>query len=213
MARLSSPPANKGSDEREPVTVSLIQLVLWMSGPPRRSQAALARACGFSQQIISAILLRRHRPTPGGELAETIALVTAGEVPEEGWLLPAEMRTREARREQARHQAARFVSGELVAAPQGRRSVGDLGDAGARLGLDTQPSAGRRPRSGARRRAGAEPAGGALKAGARAVDVPLVAGQPPAAPVERSALAAIDTAVLVAELAARAGASAAQGRG
>jgi hypothetical protein len=166
-------------DDGEPVTESLIKLLVWMNGPPSRSQRTLADACGTSQQRISQILLRQARPAPGSDLAEMLSLVTEGQVTVDGWLLPVEVQAREARREHARQSAVRVRDAERVTDARIRLPTDALGRAGQRLGLVPPSSAPRHRRSPA-----CEPR-------------ELEAGE------NRSPLATVDTAALIAELSAR----------
>ena len=102
------------SPPREPATPSQAALRDWLRGPPRRSQMLLAVVCRVSQPLISAYASRRLRPDPDSEAARLLEIATAGRVTPAGWLTPAELPEREARREQAAAFARAIASGARV---------------------------------------------------------------------------------------------------
>lgn len=201
----------------EPVTESLIKLLLWLHGPPRRTGAMLAEACGFSQQRISFILCRQSRPGPDSELAQLIAVVTQGVVPPEGWLLPFEAQAREERRARAAERGQLYSSEGPHAPPQGRRHIPQLGDFAPMLGMapprqDLGEVGALGKRRDRRRRVSlpsASPAAGETVSHDRALAVPGSENAPSVQHdgaqhlAERSALASVDTELLLAELTAR----------
>jgi hypothetical protein len=134
-----------------PVTESLIKMLLWLRGPPRRSEAMLAAACSAAQQEISNLACRKRRPGPDGQLAQLIELATRGQVPADGWLLPAEREARDQRRKHAAELGALFADGVLTSPHRGRSPAPRIGRMAEQLGLalaesPTHAASGKRPR-------------------------------------------------------------------
>lgn len=106
-SRRSSPP-------REPATPSQAALRAWLRGPPRRPQILLAVACRVSQPLISGYARRVFRPGPDSEVAKLLEIATGGLVTPSGWLTPAELAERDARRTEAAAFARAIASGAQV---------------------------------------------------------------------------------------------------
>ncbi len=211
MARLARNDPSRSPHGPEPVTEGLIKLLLWLAGPPRRTGAMLARACGYSQQRLSYILCRYSRPAPDTELAQLIALVTEGQVPPEGWLTTEERRAWQASRERAATHGRRLaaLAGGGLAPPEGRQHVPALGDLGPRLGLAPVevPQRSARPRRTGRRgvsRFAPDMAADTAPGGSPAPQAePTPDARPSGGGDDVRRLAEVATEALVAELAAR----------
>src|SRR5262249_26048245 len=133
-------PARPDVQPSEPATRSYAELVAWLHGPPRRSQAPLAEACHTSQTALSLYASRRARPNPDSEVASLLELATGGRVTCLGWLTPDEVAERRRRRVRAARFARAIAKGQrtvvnskLVAAPSVRGSHGTSGGAGLPL--------------------------------------------------------------------------------
>jgi len=107
-------PAHSEPQLPEPFTESLAELVAWLRGPPARSQALLAIACGVSQPLLSHYLSRRLRPNPDSEVAVLLQLATGGQVTALGWLTSDEREERRRRRADASAFARAIATGRRV---------------------------------------------------------------------------------------------------
>ena len=107
LARSDLPPT-------EPSTQSPAELVAWLRGPPRRSQALLAIACRVSQATLSQYTSRRARPNPDSEVALLLQLATGGQVTSLGWLTSDERAERRRRRAHAANFARAIATGRPV---------------------------------------------------------------------------------------------------
>jgi hypothetical protein len=128
-------PESRDEDGLHPVTESLIKLLVWLRGPPRRSEAMLATACSAAQQEISNLVCRKRRPGPDGQLAQLIELATQGQVPAGGWLLPVEREARDRRRMHATEQGLLFSAGAASAPRCGQTHFPRIGHLAEQLGL------------------------------------------------------------------------------
>jgi len=107
-------PARSDLPPTEPSTESYAELVAWLHGPPRRSQALLAIACRVSQATLSQYTSRRARPNPDSEVALLLQLATGGQVTSLGWLTSDERAERRRRRAHAANFARAIATGRRV---------------------------------------------------------------------------------------------------
>jgi hypothetical protein len=149
----------------EPETESRCALVEWLGAAPGTNIAFLADACGVGEETVVAFVERRARPEPESQLANLIAIATAGAVPSFGWSTEDEFEVSSAARERAKELAAERHASRK---PRSRRPA-------------SRPLAvrRRRPRGSSTPRSRRAASSGARRAAPSARDAPL---EPPPSP-------------------------------
>ena len=133
-------PARPDLQPTEPATKSYAELVAWLHGPPRRSQAVLAAVCSVSQTALSLYASRRARPNPDSEVACLLELATGGRVACMGWLTPDELAERRRRRTRAATFARAIAKGKRLVINRELAVVPGVGSGDARGGSRTDGS-------------------------------------------------------------------------
>jgi hypothetical protein len=167
-------PPRPGCQPPEPSTESYAELVAWLRGPPRRSQALLAIACHISQPTLSQYIGRRARPNPDREVALLLQLATGGKVTPLGWMTAAERAERRRRRAHATHFARAIATGRRVLFTTKVATVPVRVGANDSTGSVSRPKKAASSRAGGRqcaRDAALQPAGGSTASAGGTVDI------------------------------------------